>query len=117
MSFGETFVSVSPTGSTQLRTITGSAGRHIEVIASTDQNLNIIFPNQINITGSITVPISGSTISNTQPVNITGSITQSGIWNINVLGDIGVTGSSGTPFDNIIRPISGSSAGPPVIVT
>jgi hypothetical protein len=82
MSFNESFITVSPTGSTPLRTITGSPGRHIEVMASTDPNLGIIFPNQVNITGSIPLSFTGSVTQATIPWIETGSVYQAGSWTV-----------------------------------
>jgi hypothetical protein len=139
MSYTESFITVSPTGSTPLRTITGSPGRHVEVMAATDQNLNIIFPNQVNITGSINLPViytgsqpvtlanigvtgsiitvTGSSISNTQPVAITGSITNFPA-NTGITGSVTITGSlSSGSFVNafITNPTTGGAN--PVAIT
>ena len=67
--------------------------------------------------------ITGSSIANTQPINITGSVLQSGVWTFSggTTGSIAVTGSTvtGPPvaitgsiinLNNTIWPVSGSSA-------
>src|SRR5437899_13087952 len=91
----ESYIAVSPTGSAFLRVVSGSYSGFTtmdEIIKLAEPvNRNRIDPRNINLTGSI-LAITGSSISNTQPVGITGSITQGTIpWQVTYTGSQPVT--------------------------
>src|SRR5437016_13363416 len=91
----ESYIAVSPTGSAFLRVVSGSLAGFTtmdEVIQLAEPiNRGRIDPRNINLTGSI-ISVTGSSITNTQPVGITGSITQATTpWQVTYTGSQPVT--------------------------
>src|SRR5438093_13039616 len=121
----ESYIAVSPTGSSAfLRVVSGSFAGFTtmdEVIQIAEPGRGRIDPRNINFTGSI-LAITGSSITNTQPIGITGSITQGTTpWQVTYTGSQPVTFSTPIGVTQSTTPwvVGGTVAvtGSPVVIT